>query len=149
MTLDNSSIRQSVDSSISLPWFRSLYWRIAAGLFAFLALMLAAEGALFLWMNDRIAASMPSRSPRMLGLMVASDISSVLEANPDVDLDAHVREQFGGVLQPFVVMMRGGRVAANQDDLPEELLDAVRRAQADPRPFGGRECWPDRSVRRT
>ena len=29
----------------------SLYWRIALGLFAFLALMLAAQGALFLWIT--------------------------------------------------------------------------------------------------
>ena len=41
----------------------SLYWRIALGLFAFLALMLAAQGALFLWMTDRIAGSMPARDP--------------------------------------------------------------------------------------
>ncbi len=44
-------------------WYRSLYWRIALGLFAFLALMLAAQGALFLWMTDRIAGSMPARDP--------------------------------------------------------------------------------------
>ena len=31
--------------SMSSPrWYRSLYWRIALGLIAFLALMLAAEG---------------------------------------------------------------------------------------------------------
>lgn len=125
----------------SLPWFRSLYWRIAVGLFAFLALMLAAEGALFLWMNDRIAASMPSRSPRLLGLMVASDLASALDANPELDLQAHVREQFGAVLQPFAVVLRDGRVATNQDDVPEELLDAIRREPPD-RPFGARGGGP-------
>ena len=38
-------------------WYRSLYWRIALGLIAFLALMLTAEGALFLWTSERIAAA--------------------------------------------------------------------------------------------
>ena len=78
-----------MNSSIhALPWYRSLYWRIAAGLFAFLALMVAAEGVLFLWMNDRIAASMPARSPRLLGLMVASDVATALAADPMLDPDA-------------------------------------------------------------
>ena len=49
-------------SDLSGPrWYRSLYWRIGLGLFAFLALMLAAQGALFLWTTDRIAGSMPAR----------------------------------------------------------------------------------------
>ena len=43
---------------MSRRWYGSLYWRIALGLFAFLALMLAAEGAIFLWMTERIAGSM-------------------------------------------------------------------------------------------
>ena len=51
-------------------WYHSLYWRIALGLFAFLALMLAAQGALFLWITDRIAGSMPARDPRRLSARV-------------------------------------------------------------------------------
>jgi hypothetical protein len=46
-----------------LRWYRSLYWRVAFGLIAFLALMLTAEAALFIWTTDRIAGSMPARSP--------------------------------------------------------------------------------------
>ena len=59
-------------------WYHSLYWRIALGLFAFLALMLAAQGALFLWMTDRIAGSMPARDPRRLAVLVASDVGAAL-----------------------------------------------------------------------
>ena len=61
-------------------WYHSLYWRIALGLFAFLALMLAAQGALFLWMTDRIAGSMPARDPRRLAVLVASDVGAALSA---------------------------------------------------------------------
>jgi len=43
---------------MTLSWYKSLYWRVALGLIAFLALMLAAEAALFLWTTDRIAGSL-------------------------------------------------------------------------------------------
>jgi signal transduction histidine kinase len=118
-------------------WYRSLYWRIVLGLFAFLALMLAAQAALFLWMNDRIAASMPARSPRTLALLVAADLSQALEANSALDLSSYVADNYGSVLQPFVVVMRDGRVIANQDDVPEELLLAAR-TEPGPRAFGRR-----------
>ncbi len=68
-------------------WYRSLYWRIALGLFAFLALMLAAQGALFLWMTDRIAGSMPARDPRRLAVLVASDVGAALSDDPSLDLE--------------------------------------------------------------
>ena len=63
-------------------WYRSLYWRIAVGLVAFLALMLVAQGALFIYTSDRIAGSMPATSPRRLAVLVASDLSSALNTDP-------------------------------------------------------------------
>jgi signal transduction histidine kinase len=110
-------------------WYRSLYWRIALGLFAFLALMLTAQGALFLWMTDRIAGSMPARSPRRLAALVASDVSAAFNANPGLDLRTYLPEQYGETLQTFVVVMRDGRTFSNHDDVPEELLEAVREEQ--------------------
>ena len=35
-------------------WYRSLYWRIAFGFVAMLAILLLAQGLLFLWLTDRI-----------------------------------------------------------------------------------------------
>ena len=61
-------------------WYRSLYWRIALGLFAFLALMLAAQSALFVWMVDQTAGSIPARTPRRLAVIVASDVAAALDA---------------------------------------------------------------------
>jgi signal transduction histidine kinase len=106
-------------------WYHSLYWRIALGLFAFLALMLAAQGALFLWMTDRIAGSMPARDPRRLAVLVASDISAALTSDPTLNLEEYVRDQYGRVLQTFVVIMQDGRTASNQDDVPDEFLQAL------------------------
>ena len=126
-----------------LRWYRSLYWRIALGLIAFLALMLAAEGGIFLWMADRIAGSMPARSPRRLAELVASDLGTALTANRDLDLEVYLREQFGHDLQTFVVIMRDGQIVTNHDDVPPRLLEAVRAElefvqSIGPRRFGRR-----------
>jgi signal transduction histidine kinase len=113
-------------SEVSGPrWYKSLYWRIALGLFAFLALMLAAQGALFLWMTDRIAGSMPARDPRRLAFLVASDVGAELTADPDLDLGEYVRDQYGNVFQTFVVIMHDGRLASNDEDMPDDLLKAM------------------------
>jgi len=127
-------------------WYRSLYWRIALGLIAFLAIMLAAEGGIFLWMTDRIAGSMPARSPRRLAALVASDLGTALTANTHLDIDDYIREQFGQTLQTFVVIMRDGQILANHDDVSPQLLDAVRAElefieTRGPRRFGRRGAW--------
>jgi two-component system OmpR family sensor kinase len=126
-----------------LRWYRSLYWRIALGLIAFLAIMLAAEGGIFLWMADRIAGSMPARSPRRLAALVASDLGTALSANNSIDVESYLHEQFGQVLQTFVVIMRDGQILANHDDVPPTLLEAVRAEleqmeSMGPRRFGRR-----------
>src|SRR6188508_1050943 len=129
-----------------LQWHRSLYWRIALGLFAFLALMLTAQGALFLWMTDRIAGSMPARSPRRLAALVASDVSAALNANASLKLEQYLPEQYGEILQTFVIIMRDGRTFSNHNDVPDALLEAVREEQRfmneRPRGFGRRGDGP-------
>jgi signal transduction histidine kinase len=109
-----------------LRWYRSLYWRIAFGLIAFLALMLAAEAALFIWTSQRIAGTMPARSPRRLAVLVASDVGTALAANPSLDLEKYVSEQYAHIFQTFLVIMRDGRVASNHDDVDDDLLDEAR-----------------------
>ena len=128
-------------------WYRSLYWRIGLGLFAFLALMLAAQGALFLWTTDRIAGSMPASSPQRLAELVASDVGAELADDPTLDLPQYVRAQYGNVFQAFVVIMRDGRVVANDDSVPQELRDnlqaaAIRRFEFPLRRFPPRGLGP-------
>ena len=62
---------------LGVPWHKSLYWRIALGLIAFVALMLVAEGALFLWISQRLAGAMPARSPRQLAALVSQDVGAM------------------------------------------------------------------------
>ena len=107
-------------------WHRSLYWRVALGLFACLALMLAAEAALFLWTTNRIAGSMPAQSPRRLAQLVALDVTAALNRDAGLDLDQYLREQYSQVFQTFFVMLRDGRIASNHDDVPESVAADVR-----------------------
>ena len=96
-----------------LRWYRSLYWRIGLGLFAFLALMLAAQGALFLWITDRIAGSMPASSPQRLAELVSSDISAALTDDPTLDLHG-IRQR---AVRPRIPGVRGhhaGRADGHQ-----------------------------------
>ena len=116
-------------------WHKSLYWRIALGLFAFVALMLAAEGALFLWISDRLAGAMPARSPRQLAGLVARDVSAALSRNPDLNLDEYLRDQYKDVAQTFFVVLRDGSVASNHDDVGADVLAELR---ADTAAFAGR-----------
>jgi signal transduction histidine kinase len=124
-------------------WHHSLYWRIALGLIAFLGLALAAQGLLFIWMTDRIAGSMPARSPRQLAFLVASDLSSALDREPSLDLQAHLEQQYGSVFQSIVVLMQDGRTASNRAtplpaEFAEELRTELTRVASRPRPRGGR-----------
>jgi signal transduction histidine kinase len=108
-------------------WYRSLYWRVALGLIVFLALMLAAQALLTIWMSNQIAGSMPARSPRRMAVLVASDIGAALGQNPNLDLERYVRDQYENVLQPFIVRMRDGRIVVNRVmALPEPLRRGMR-----------------------
>jgi signal transduction histidine kinase len=111
---------------LGVNWRNSLYLRIALGLFAFVALMLAAEGALFLWISDRLAGAMPARSPRQLAVLVSRDVGAALARDANMNLDAYVREQYKDVVQTFFVMLRDGRVASNHDDVPAEIMGLLR-----------------------
>jgi signal transduction histidine kinase len=97
-----------------MPWFRSLYWRIVVGFIALLATLLVVQTLLFLWLTGRFVTSPLSRTPQELADHVARDVSEALTDNPDLDLSAHLRERFGEIRQPFVVLMRDGRRASNR-----------------------------------
>jgi signal transduction histidine kinase len=116
-------------------WHRSLYWRIAAALIALVAIMLVAEGALFLWLSDRTAGAMPGRDPQQLVSFIASNLSATLAADPDTNVEQYVQDQYGHFFQTILVVMRDGRVVANHDDVP---ADELREAQLSFASRGGR-----------
>jgi two-component system sensor histidine kinase BaeS len=120
---------------LGVSWRKSLYWRIALGLFAFVALMLAAEGALFLWISQRLAGAMPARSTRQLAVLVSQDVGAALTRDPNLNLDAYLLNQYKEVAQTFFVVLRDGHVASNHDDVPTEIIAGLRAEEA---AFAGR-----------
>jgi two-component system OmpR family sensor kinase len=102
-------------------WYRSLYWRIAFGFIAMLAILLLAQGLLFLWLTDRIFGT-PARTPAQLAALVAEDVAAELQQRPDGDFEAFVRDHFSRVYQPFLVVLSDGRRASNRPTgLPPEF----------------------------
>ena len=120
-------------------WYRSLYWRATIALIALVALMLVAEGALFLWLSVRTAGAMPARDPRQMARLVASDLSAALEADPNLDVQRYLRDQYGHIFQSLLVLGRDGNVVANHDDVRPLVMEAARFAAQRPfRRFEGR-----------
>jgi signal transduction histidine kinase len=121
-------------------WYRSLYWRIAFGFIAMLAILLLAQGLLFLWFTDRIFGT-PARTPAQLAAMVAEDVAAEVQQHPDADLDTFVRVHFSRVYQPFLVMLSNGQRASNRPTgLPPEFGRMVAgRMRAD---LSGRAAEP-------
>ena len=81
-------------------WYRSLYWRIAFGFIALLAILLLVQGLLFLWLTDRFVG--PVRTPAQLAALVASEVAAEVEQHPTVALEEYVRTHFSHIYQPFL-----------------------------------------------
>ncbi len=86
-------------------WYRSVYWRIAFGFVATVAVVLALQAALFLWLattTDAIAM----RSPAHVAAVAAAELATALEADPGLDVDAWLAREFGrGPHGVFVVRL--------------------------------------------
>lgn len=94
-------------------WYRSLYWRIAFGFIAMLAVLLLAQGLLFLWLTDRFVGS-SSRTPAQLAEQVADVVAGQLARQPDLDLATYLPDRFRQIYQPFAVVLVDGRHASNR-----------------------------------
>jgi signal transduction histidine kinase len=132
-------------------WYRSLYWRIAIGFVALLAAVLLVQSLLFLWLTDRMVGASYARSPAQLADLVAADVGAELTLRPDLDLDAYVRDRFGGIYRPFLVVLQDGRSASNRPGaLPPGFARGPGRGRggqpgagppAGGRPGPGRRGW--------
>lgn len=102
-------------------WYRSLYWKIAFGFIAMLAVLLLSQVLLFLWLTDRIFAAVP-RTPAQLATMVADEVGAEIQQRPEIDLEAFVRDRFSHIYQPFLVALTTGQRASNRPNgLPPEF----------------------------
>src|SRR5262249_52327581 len=125
-----------------MRWHRSLYWRIALGVVAFLAAMLVVQALFFVWAVSQSGRSLPGQSPGRLGRTVALDLSNLLERDPKADVAQYVREQYAQYEHPFFVMLADGRViTSGSQSFPEPLL-RLARARLARGDIGGRPGWP-------
>jgi len=107
-------------------WYRSLYWKIAFGFIAMLAVLLLSQVLLFLWLTDRIFAAVP-RTPAQLATMVADEVGAEIQQRPEIDLESFVRDRFSHIYQPFLVVLTSGQRASNRPNgLPPEFSRSVQ-----------------------
>src|SRR5689334_7620810 len=90
-----------------IVWYRSLYWRIAFAFVATVALVLAIQAALFLWLASRTDALAAMRPPQHVAAVAASELGPALEADPKLDIDAWLVREYGqGPHRVFVVTVQ-------------------------------------------
>ena len=110
-------------------WYRSLYWRIALGYIALLAVLLVVQTGLAVWLMDRMWGQ-ASRTPAELAELVARDLSQRLSQDPAFGVERHLRDEYGSGYQPFVVVLAGpgvSRVFENRSPVPPNLARDARR----------------------
>src|SRR5580765_2792895 len=119
-----------------MKWYRSLYWRIAVGIVAFLAAMLVVQAMLFVWAVSRSGRTLPGQMPGRLGETVAADLSGLLEREPQTDLSKYIKEEYAEDAHPFFVVMSDSRVFTNSSEvIPEPLFNMTRVWLERPRRF--------------
>jgi two-component system sensor histidine kinase BaeS len=105
-------------------WFRSLYWRIALGSMAVLAVLLLVQALVFLWMSGTIATTLLGQSPDRIAADAAEDVAGALKKDPSLDLEKFVRDRYGSLTQPLMVVLEDGRAVRNHELPPP---DGMRR----------------------
>ena len=123
-------------------WYRSLYWRIAAGYVGLLAVLLVVEMGLVLQLSNRLWGR-AVRTPAQLANLVAQDLSRQLRDQPEFDVDSYLKQHYGTGYQPFEVVLAGERRMARLSNhqstlLPPILERAARRRLAGYDPEIGR-----------
>ncbi len=103
-------------------WYRSIYWRIAIGFILFLAVMLIAQGALFLWIVARADGALPSRALVEFANVIASDIGNEIEQDPRTDVARYLRQRYGRMSRRVYVVMSDGRLFATRPFPPSPAI---------------------------
>lgn len=132
-------------------WYRSLYWRIALGFIAVLALMLGVQAASFVWIAVQTEGGVPERVGRDFAELVAGEFQAALVEQPGLDLEAYARTRLGELARPtFVVFPDGTVVAPPGEAVPPGIrrfadTGARRPSGREPEDRRGRRPRPDTS----
>jgi signal transduction histidine kinase len=111
-------------------WYRSLYWRIALGFIACLALLLLVQGMLFVWMMSQAGSAIPNQPPDRLAQAVAVDVAQALERDSALDVERYVKQEYASDAQPFLILLTAGRAIEIGARFPQALhAEAQARLQ--------------------
>ena len=113
----------------------SLYTRIALGFILLIALVLALQAVVFLWLIDR------SEDPNSLELTsrLAAELSGAIQADPSLDLNERVSR-----LHPreaVFVIMKNGTVSSARRLPPDSIIQTVNQQFAAPIDDATRGTW--------
>ena len=108
-------------------WYRSIYWRIAIGFIVFLAVMLAVQGGLFLWIVARADGALPPSSLVDFANVIASDLGNEIEQDAHVDLSRYMHDHYGEMTRGVFVIMDNGRFFANRPPIRQDAV--IERAR--------------------
>jgi len=108
-----------------MKWHHSLYWRIAVGFVACLALLLLVQAMLFVWVVSR-SAQIPNQPPDRFAQTVALDATDALERDPALDLAQYLRQEYGNDAQPFFVLLKDGRAIEINGSFPDPMVQEAR-----------------------
>jgi signal transduction histidine kinase len=140
------------DTTGSRRWFRSLYWRIAVGFIAVLALMLVVQGGLLLWLSSSRDEALPPRLLGDLATLVAEELAAEIDRAPDADPVALAEARFRDLGRPAALVLADGRLVAGDVTPPEPLVRALSErlragdTEFPPRPRGVRGRRDDRVI---
>ena len=104
----------------SPAWYGSLYWRIALGSIAVLAVLLLVQAVVFLWMSGTIATTLLGQSPDRIAADAARDVAAALQKDPNTDIEKFVRDRYGTLPQPLMVVLEDGRAVRNHELPPPD-----------------------------
>jgi two-component system OmpR family sensor kinase len=113
-------------------WYRSLYWRIAAGFIAFLAAMLLVQVGFFLWLATQRDAALPPRMLANLAALVADELAADVAQTPSLDLATAARARLGDLDRPAALVLPGGQIIGDGPLPPESQVRAAVRQLARP-----------------
>jgi signal transduction histidine kinase len=113
-------------------WYRSLYWRIAAGFIAFLAAMLLVQVGFFLWLTSQRDEALPPRMLANLAALVADELAADLTQTPSADLAAVARQRLADLDRPAALVLADGRIVGDGPVPPEPQVRAAVRQLARP-----------------
>ncbi len=107
-------------------WHRSIYWRLAIGFIVFLAVMLAVQGILFLWILARGDGTLPAHLVEFASV-IASDVANEIEHNPNVDVERYVTQRYREMSRGVCVVLANGRLFANRPSARRDVVVARMR----------------------